>query len=345
MVHCTVLFPGLLGPDAPIAELPRNEWPTNSTLPALSLLLNRSHASAINKQALEHQVLSLLGYRLAADGELPIAAIRQPDAISHHPMVWCLDPVYIQLDREMAYLTDPAELALTEAEARQLIDDLNRDFADVLSIQFHAPQAWLATISMQLTTRAPSEAIARDVNSMQPAGTDAARWRRLLNELQMFLHQHPVNVARSERGEVTVNSLWLWGGGALATQAADIDIVYTDDALFAMAAARNGIAVAPVPRQIDTDLFEKQNLLLVLTGQLHAIRQSDVYAWLAALRMFEQMYLAPLLTALKQGQLQQLRVSSDTLCLTLDRRALRKWWRMQKTIETRMLQLRSQYGY
>jgi hypothetical protein len=33
-----------------------------------------------------------------------------------------------------------------------------------------------------------------------------------LNEIQMVWHEHPVNLAREERGEVPINSLWLYGG-------------------------------------------------------------------------------------------------------------------------------------
>ncbi|MGZ8255963.1 MAG: regulator, partial [Burkholderiaceae bacterium] len=35
----------------------------------------------------------------------------------------------------------------------------------------------------------------------------------LLTEIQMTWHAHPVNEAREARGEPTINSLWLHGGG------------------------------------------------------------------------------------------------------------------------------------
>jgi hypothetical protein len=37
--------------------------------------------------------------------------------------------------------------------------------------------------------------------------------RRLGTEIEMWLHDHPVNAARSRRGEWPVTGLWLWGGG------------------------------------------------------------------------------------------------------------------------------------
>jgi hypothetical protein len=45
-----------------------------------------------------------------------------------------------------------------------------------------------------------------------PQEDSLREWRRLLNEIQMVWHEHPVNLARAERGEVPINSLWLFGG-------------------------------------------------------------------------------------------------------------------------------------
>ena len=39
------------------------------------------------------------------------------------------------------------------------------------------------------------------------------RWYQLLNEIQMFMHQHEVNAERTSRGLLPINSLWCWGAG------------------------------------------------------------------------------------------------------------------------------------
>jgi hypothetical protein len=46
-----------------------------------------------------------------------------------------------------------------------------------------------------------------------PAGAGAASFHRLQSEIQMLLHEHPVNEARRQRGQLVINTLWLWGGG------------------------------------------------------------------------------------------------------------------------------------
>ena len=57
MAHCTILFPGLLGPDVPIEELPLSEWPDRTQLPLLALLFARGKVHAQQKTSLEHQLL------------------------------------------------------------------------------------------------------------------------------------------------------------------------------------------------------------------------------------------------------------------------------------------------
>jgi hypothetical protein len=47
-----------------------------------------------------------------------------------------------------------------------------------------------------------------------PEGRDGQLIRRLMNELQMVLHEHPVNERRAAQGQRTINAVWLWGFGA-----------------------------------------------------------------------------------------------------------------------------------
>ena len=344
MAHCTILYPGLLGPDVPLEELPQREWPDSASLPNLALLLSRAQIKVDTKQSFEQQLLSALGYVITPDGEVPIAYIRQGTGYVGDRPMWCLDPAYVQIDRELAYLAAMDELALTETEARQLIADINHHFADVLEIHYHQPQQWLVHTDLQLSTCTPSEALRQDLSRMLPTGPDAQRWRSIVNEIQMLLHSHPVNEARQLVGKLPVNSLWLWGGGEIETTEPHLDMVYANHALVAAAAARNTIRHAALPDQIEPALFEKQNVLLVLTEQMQAIRQKDVYAWFAALKQLEQAVLSPLIALLKNGKLDQLIVQSDTLHFGLNKRSLKKWWRPRKNIASRILELRKRYG-
>jgi hypothetical protein len=49
-----------------------------------------------------------------------------------------------------------------------------------------------------------------------PRGAEGGTWQRWQNEIEMLLHEHPINSAREARGEATVSGVWFWGGGRLA---------------------------------------------------------------------------------------------------------------------------------
>ena len=57
-----------------------------------------------------------------------------------------------------------------------------------------------------------------------PIDRATAHWRRLSNEVQMLLHDHPVNLRRQQAGQVPVNALWFWGGGALPVRNRRVEI-------------------------------------------------------------------------------------------------------------------------
>ena len=43
----------------------------------------------------------------------------------------------------------------------------------------------------------------------------ARRWRSLITEAQVILHQHPRNRERLAQGRAAINALWFWGAGRL----------------------------------------------------------------------------------------------------------------------------------
>ncbi|MEO5962642.1 MAG: phosphoglycerate mutase, partial [Thermomonas sp.] len=77
---------------------------------------------------------------------------------------------------------------------------------------------------------APEQALGEDVFDHMPDGAQARRWRSLMSETQITLHNHPRNAERAQAGLVPVNSLWFWGGGVLPDHAtSDSVIVFSDD--------------------------------------------------------------------------------------------------------------------
>jgi hypothetical protein len=101
-------------------------------------------------------------------------------------------------------------------DAAALMTTLNAHFADD-GLSFIAPRSdrWFVRSASvpALVTHPLSVALSKPLRELLPSGPDAGKWRRWQDEIQMLLHEHPVNVVRERRGEHPVNSLWFWGGG------------------------------------------------------------------------------------------------------------------------------------
>ena len=85
------------------------------------------------------------------------------------------------------------------------------------------PSRWYLRMPAGATLPAfpgPEEALGTDlfdalVGTGPTGDAVARRWRTLLSEAQVILHNHPWNERRAAAGLAPVNSLWFWGGGAL----------------------------------------------------------------------------------------------------------------------------------
>ena len=131
-----------------------------------------------------------------------------------------------------------------------------------------------ATASVQAVAGQPLQAWWQTDISSRP-------WRRLLNEIQMVWHDHPVNQARQEQGQPTVNALWLYGGAQPWTPAPSTDSAWQDDSL--LACAQQGdwhawlAAVARLDRTMFAPLVDPQRrptgpLTLTLLGERRVAR-------------------------------------------------------------------------
>src|SRR3546814_12818923 len=59
----------------------------------------------------------------------------------------------------------------------------------------------------------PDDALGADLFDHLAEGSEGRRWRVLLGEAQVVLHNHPRTARRAEQGRPPVNSLRFWGGG------------------------------------------------------------------------------------------------------------------------------------
>jgi hypothetical protein len=127
------------------------------------------------------------------------------------------------------------ELGRADDEIREIERKLKPLFGD-FGFEFSAPHParWYLRAPRESklpSFHPPAAALGGNLADFLPAGDNAARWRQLLNESQVLLHNHPINAQRAERGAVAVNSLWFWGAGVLPdTIRSDRSHVTSDDA-------------------------------------------------------------------------------------------------------------------
>jgi hypothetical protein len=269
-------------------------------LPALETLLARGSLLPAPAEGVEAALCEALG--IARQQDWPIAPITlERDGGVAGDSYWLrADPVHLRLMRDHIVLTDSDALNLSQQEADALAETIVQHFGEALQPLPLHPTRWYLQrlLPPQLTTTPCSVAVGRDIDSLQPLGPDAMPYRSVLNEVQMLLHEHPVNQAREARGELAVNSLWLWGGGCKPASAMSHLQVYTRDDEARALACDCGASVHPVPAQLEPSLLTTSSLIL-LDDLTQAGQYGDAYGWREAIRNIETNWFAPLLNLLR----------------------------------------------
>jgi hypothetical protein len=245
--------------------------------------------------------------------------------------------------RDRLIVVPSAAFTLARAEADELVGDLNRHFAESLSLQAIEPERWCARLAddFAFDAGAPIEAAGRDVDlSLRIGGEAGRRWSRLLNEIQMLLHAHPVNEAREARGEPTVNSLWLWGVGRLPRVAQSYwQSVSAADPLALGLARLSGARQRPLPASAQAWLERspEDGRHLVLLDSLRApLALGQTAEYRERIDALENEWFAPLLAALRAGRIGMVTVHvPDSLGASFEtiRGDLRRFWRRPRALE------------
>lgn len=298
-MHVTLLVPDLLWPrddGAPYEGL---------DLPALALLLARARRRPFPAIGMEAWLCQ--AFEVERQHDWPVAALTfEFDGGTAGDDYWLrADPVHLLAHRDRLTLLDTGTVKPSAEDAAELIALLNRHFA-VDGFFFHAPrpERWYLRTSgtPRLATRELSQSAGRDVAGALPTGEDGLRWRRTLTEIQMLLHEHPVNQRRESRGELTINSLWLWGGGRrTAVPGQHFSHVASEHALALALAARAGIETLT-----GTALPSDRGARVLVAAEAPGGRHGDSTAWRQAMLALERAWFAPLLAALRRRSIDEI---------------------------------------
>lgn len=187
----------------------------NLHLPALQTLLTRGRRRTDPADGTLAALCT--AYGIARQQDWPLAPITlEADRGAAEDGYWLrADPVHLRVMRDRIVLLAGDEISLSQGEADALAAAVAAHFGTELSPLPVRPHRWYLRLPSApvLTTTPLGAAVGADVDPLLPQGRDAMRFRSHLNEVQMLLHEHPLNLQREARGELPINSLWLWGGG------------------------------------------------------------------------------------------------------------------------------------
>lgn len=151
--------------------------------------------------------------------------------------------------------------------------------------------------------------------NLMPQGADASVLRRLMTELQMLLHDHPVNQQRQRQGLLPVNALWFYGHAPVKPVSCSIQPIVISDLPYVRGLCQGLNLQHQMPPTDVRSLLEMnvERLLLVLPEQ--------------SLQSVENAWLQPMYSAMLKGQFTQLDIHLDHCQLTLHAGKWAHWLR------------------
>ena len=331
----SLFIPGLFDP-LPVLPAPVPQSP------ALLTLLARAQRHSAAASTGDELLLNLFGLVSSPAADMPMAALSrlgEGDVMDAEGFWLRADPVHLRADQARLLLFGPRELAVRMDEAEALAVAFNTMYStDGWRLETPHPQRWYLRLpdDPQIRTQALRTVIGRNIDTFLPQGVNGKRWHGVLNEVQMLFHDSPVNAAREQRGQLAINSVWLWGGGYLPqikpppwTQLCSADPCARG---LAMAAGVTMATAADITADWKKDGVATEQLVVNADLQ-DAVVYGDDEAWCTALLDLEQNWFAPALSALKSGGLDAVRLyGGNNSVYEVTRAGLRRFWRRRRDI-------------
>jgi hypothetical protein len=127
---------------------------------------------------------------------------------------WIASPVHLSAGLTRVHLAHGGLLRLTGEESEALEAGFARTFggADAQLTALAGGELLLHTPALAaFATSEPARLAGGMVSEVLPASAAAAPLRRLMAEIEMWLHAEPLNALRARRGVLPVTALWPWG--------------------------------------------------------------------------------------------------------------------------------------
>lgn len=226
------------------------------------------------------------------------------------------DPVHLRIEQNHIMLADSQAFQISGQEAEEITRSLNDSLGDPgFSFMPLHPNRWYIRTAQapEMQTCTLSQVTCRNINHYLPTGSDSIRWHKIFNEIQMLLYDHPVNQSRESRGELTVNSVWFWGGGVMpqAILSPYTHIWSNNDLASALAiASHTGHSALPENTREWLYTHSSGNHFIVLDALRSKAQYRNAYDWRETLASMEQHWFTPIYDALKQRSIKELVITT-----------------------------------
>lgn len=273
---------------------------------------------------------------LSALAPASVAGAAHPTGAHGAGASWIATPVHFGAGLTRVYLDHRGLLRLPPEELAALAEDFRRSFPapefsllPLASGDFLLRTAGIAPVAIA----EPARCAGGDVGQCLPQGPAAAPVRRLVAEIEMWLHGQALNEARRQRGELPVSALWLWGaeGGRAEPQrraVPDAAAAFGEDAWLAGLWHLQGSAVQGLPQRLEDVLgaaaARRAVLVAKAAGELQGAHGDSLAQALARL---DERFVSPALRALRRGELARVTLIINDARATLGRGSRLRFWR------------------
>jgi hypothetical protein len=264
------------------------------SLPALETLMARGRHCTHEASGIEGALCAAWGIEKQADWPWAALSLLTEGETPGQAYWLRADPVHLHIQRDRMILLGADFLNISEEEAATLATDLRRHFGNAFQPQALHPERWYWPLDSDpgVETTLLSLAWGRHIDPLLPAGQKALEWRALLNEIQMFMFGHPVNLDRENRGLPVINSIWFWGGGRLAGAGAVSPHFYCSDEHLVSVARHLGIQADPFPERLEEI---EPDCILLENGLAQLGQSGDVSGWREAVKQLDATWLSELM--------------------------------------------------
>ncbi|HEY0768267.1 MAG TPA: hypothetical protein VGD47_09955 [Steroidobacteraceae bacterium] len=247
---------------------------------------------------------------------------------------WIATPLQLTAGASRLHLDQRGILRLPRAQLTQLAAAFHDTFASSgftltpLSCgEFLLETPGIAPVS----TTEPARCAGGDVAQALPQGPGAAPLRRLLAEIEMWLHGQALNEARVRRGEPPVTTLWPWGATGRAVRperraARATLLAFGSDAYLSGLWHLQGSVCRALPERLEDVLTDAHASFAVLVVQCTPGE---------SLGHLDARFVSPALQALRRGEVAKVTLIANDMRVTLRRRShLRLWRRARAGLES-----------